>query len=103
MERIIDVHYLKNGAKEFLIRWKGYKSSDDTWEPEENVSSPELIEKFMRKVEEAKSANQKELRAERKHTKRFTLMEHSTGRRLSKRNDGRQRSLIFFKLPTIKK
>jgi hypothetical protein len=31
-------HRLTRGKKlEFLIRWKGYDVSDDTWEPERNL------------------------------------------------------------------
>jgi hypothetical protein len=30
-------HRLHRNRLEFLIRWKNYDSSDDTWEPEENL------------------------------------------------------------------
>ena len=83
-----------------MVRWKGYSATDDTWEPEDNLNCQELIETFLDKVKVAKNASQKDLRLAPKHTKRFTLMDNcSNGRRLSKRNDGRQRSLLFFKLP----
>lgn len=39
----------KGGKKEYLIRWKGCKSSEDTWEPEDGISCPELIAAFLKK------------------------------------------------------
>ncbi|XP_076248447.1 uncharacterized protein LOC143188205 isoform X2 [Calliopsis andreniformis] len=71
VEKIIEVHFKKNKTREFLIRWKGFTSADDTWEPEENLNCPELIEKFMQKVEKAKTTDARELRANRPHTKRW--------------------------------
>ena len=93
VEKIIEVHFKKNKTREFLIRWKGFTSADDTWEPEENLNCPELIEKFMQKVEKAKTADMRELRANRPHTKRYTLATHESGRRLSRRNMDKQRAM----------
>ncbi|XP_033333126.1 uncharacterized protein LOC117224363 [Megalopta genalis] len=92
VEKIIEVHFKKNKTKEFLIRWKGFSQADDTWEPEENLNCPELIDKFMQKVEKAKTADVRELRANRPHTKRYTLTTHEHGRRLSRRNMDKQRA-----------
>jgi len=49
----MEVHFKKNGSREFLIHWKGFSHKDDTWEPEKNLSCPDLIEKFMAKVDKA--------------------------------------------------
>ncbi|XP_053971209.1 chromobox protein homolog 1-like isoform X2 [Hylaeus anthracinus] len=92
VEKIIEVHFKKNKTREFLIRWKGFSSADDTWEPEENLNCPELIEKFMQKVEKAKTSDVRELRTNRPHTKRYTLTTHESGRRLSRRNMDKQRA-----------
>lgn len=92
VEKIIEVHFKKNKTREFLIRWKGFTSADDTWEPEENLNCPELIAKFMQKVEKAKITEARELRANRPHTKRYTLTTHEHGRRLSRRNMDKQRA-----------
>ncbi|XP_015429940.1 PREDICTED: chromobox protein homolog 1 [Dufourea novaeangliae] len=92
VEKIIEVHFKKNKTRQFLIRWKGFTAADDTWEPEENLNCPELIEKFMQKVEKAKTTDLRELRANRPHTKRYTLTTHDSGRRLSRRNMDKQRA-----------
>lgn len=48
VERIVNQRKAK-GKKEYLIRWKGCKSSDDTWEPEDGINCPELINAFLKK------------------------------------------------------
>lgn len=50
MEKIVEVHHKRNGDKEFLIRWKGWGSGADTWEPESNLNCPDMIKKFLEKV-----------------------------------------------------
>ena len=47
----MEVHFKKDGSREFLIHWKGFSHKDDTWEPEKNLNCPDLIEKFMAKVD----------------------------------------------------
>lgn len=91
VDRIIDVYFKKNGKREFLIRWKGFKPSDDTWEPEDNLNCSDLIKKYMDKVDEAKSLEPRALRTDPAHTKRYTLSTKDSGRRLSRRNTGKQR------------
>ncbi|XP_044761418.1 probable chromo domain-containing protein LHP1 [Coccinella septempunctata] len=89
--RILDVHFKRDGKREFLVAWKGFSQKYDSWEPEENMNCKDLIEKFLKKCNQAKEANPKELRVMRKTTDRFTLSTNDTGRRLSKRNQGKQR------------
>lgn len=85
------MHHKRDGKREFLVSWKGYPASENSWEPEENMTCPELIAKFMKRVEKAKDSEQRELREKRTHTARFTLSFNDKGRRLSKRNQGKQR------------
>ncbi|KAJ9598686.1 hypothetical protein L9F63_010635, partial [Diploptera punctata] len=92
VDKVMEVHFKKNGTREFLIHWKGFSHKEDTWEPEQNLNCPELIEKFMAKVGKAKSSESRELRANPQHTERFTLNMAQSGRRLSRRNQGKQRA-----------
>lgn len=91
VEKILDVQFHRDKKREFLIRWKGYSSNLDSWEPEENLNCHDLIDKFMNKLENIKNVTLKELRPVRAQTQRFTLMTQAEQRRLSKRNFGRQR------------
>ncbi|XP_060005344.1 chromodomain Y-like protein isoform X1 [Lagenorhynchus albirostris] len=50
VERIVDKRKNKKGKTEYLVRWKGYDSEDDTWEPEQNlVNCEEYIHDFNRR------------------------------------------------------
>ncbi|XP_066480238.1 chromodomain Y-like protein isoform X2 [Tiliqua scincoides] len=49
VERIVDKRKNKKGKTEYLVRWKGYESEDDTWEPEQHlVNCVEYIHEFNR-------------------------------------------------------
>lgn len=91
VEKILDVHHRQDKKREFLIRWEGFSSKSDSWEPEENLDCKELIKKFESKLEAITNVTLKELRPYRKPTQRYTVMDATKGRRLSKRLDGRQR------------
>lgn len=42
-------HKMERGISYFLIRWKGYTKDDDTWEPEDTLNCPEIIDKYKKK------------------------------------------------------
>lgn len=47
MEKIVDKRKNKKGKWEYLIRWKGYGSNEDTWEPEHHLlHCEEFIDEF---------------------------------------------------------
>lgn len=45
MQLIVD-EKMQDGVKHYLVRWRGYKMDDDTWEPEDSLNCPGLISKF---------------------------------------------------------
>ena len=42
---------IKNGKTEYLVKWKGWSPKYSTWEPEENILDPRLIQLFKEKLE----------------------------------------------------
>jgi hypothetical protein len=47
VEKIIDMKQKGRGHKmHYLIKWKGYPTSDNSWEPEDNVNTKELIREY---------------------------------------------------------
>lgn len=90
VDRIIEVYFKKDKSREFLIRWKGFSAKEDTWEPEKNLNCPDLIEKFMEKLDKIKTTDSRDLRTNPSHTKRFTLTMYAE-KRQSRRNANRER------------
>lgn len=46
VERLVS-HKTQDGSKYFLIRWKGYDASFDTWEREDNLNCPKLMKNYL--------------------------------------------------------
>lgn len=57
-------HKTVKGKTSFLIRWKNYDASGDTWEPEVSLSCPEIIQRYkeanMKDEPTASTRNKKE-------------------------------------------
>merc|ERR1712156_818649 len=55
---------LKKGKTEYLVKWKGYSPRYSTWEPEENILDPRLIQQFIMKEQNKVEENKTEAEAE---------------------------------------
>merc|ERR1712157_319531 len=54
VETVVSKRDTEEGKVEYLVKWKGYDASDNTWEPVENLeSSQELIDEFEGRTENA--------------------------------------------------
>ncbi|CAG9763805.1 unnamed protein product [Ceutorhynchus assimilis] len=98
VDRILDVYFHKNGKKDFLVSWKGYGSSSNSWEPEDNMDCKDLIAKYMEKVDKARQFESKEtrLRENPKKVARLTIEMHSSERNLSRRHRGQGGRRHYF-------
>lgn len=90
VEKIISMLENKKG-KVFRIRWKGFRSTQDTWEPEDNLNCKDLIEKFLKKHKEQSQYSSKSLREEPKRTKRLLNETKNPRARSSKRSSAKAR------------
>lgn len=63
----------------YKVRWKGYDSGDDTWEPKENLDScQDLIEEFDKKQSEITKKRNEERKMRQVTVKKTRLLEVKT-------------------------
>merc|ERR1712213_98149 len=61
VENVVSKRETDEGKVEYLVKWKGWNASDNTWEPIENLeSSQELIDEFEGRTENAAVEEEKD-------------------------------------------
>ena len=64
----------KNGKTEYLVKWKGYSPSKSTWEPEENLFDPRLMQQFLVKEQKKIVKKPKPPPEEKKRGRKLTCV-----------------------------
>ena len=63
VEKIIDMKQMGRRHKtHYLVKWKGYPMSDNSWEPRENIQVDELIKEFQSRKSTNKDKGRKKIK-----------------------------------------
>lgn len=58
VEKVLDSR-IEGGVRQYLLKWKGYPMSENTWEDESNMSCDDLVKEYWSRVNKAKAAKSK--------------------------------------------
>ncbi|XP_032450602.1 chromobox protein homolog 3-like, partial [Lynx canadensis] len=90
VEKVLDRPVMNEKAGHFL-QWKGFTDTDNTWEPEENLDCPELLEAFLFSFLNSRKAGK-----EKDGTKRKSLSDsESDDSKSKKKRDGAEKPRAF--------
>lgn len=80
VEKIDNKRITSENKVEYYLKWKGYSSKHNTWEPEENLDCPELIKEYEDSIKDNGSAEKPKEKENQPPTKGRNRSNSSTPR-----------------------
>lgn len=90
----------RRGKKQYLLKWKGYPDSENTWEDEESLCCPELLYEYL----QTKAIEESEPRPRSNHVKEKVVpLKMPQKVKLPQRNANKEKDTNKYRIISVKK